>query len=159
MRGTWREPAEVSWTHAVATQAATTVPEAVAPVSVRGHTCFTWSGRVVAVFPFVDGGPADREDPDQVADAGRLLACIHGALLAWPPASPLVTLEPSVIDDDVSHLPDREFGLVHGAARFGLRDNIRYAECRGVSMEDDYQRRQRHGFERLKTRLPEVPTA
>lgn len=237
--GTWRGPAEVSWSHAVATQAATIVPEAVAPISTRGHTYFTWSGRVVAVFPFVAGEPADREDPKQVADAGRLLARIHRALLAWQPASPSVTFEHSVIDDELaesdldawwssclqkvrhgvchgdyyrrnvlvsdgrirgvidwneahvgplirevafaawefghddkmqldrdrfqlfvdayrseaSNLPDWEFDLVDGAARIGLRDNIRYAAHRGVSMEDDYQRRQRHAFEQLKCAL------
>jgi Ser/Thr protein kinase RdoA (MazF antagonist) len=246
---TWREPAEVSWSHAVATQAATKIPEAVAPISVRGHTYFTWSGRVVAVFPFVDGDPADRGHPNQVADSGRLLARIHRALLPWQPASPPVPVEPSVVDDDLaeaeldawwsrclqkvrhgvchgdyfrrnvlvsdgrirgvidwsdahvgplirevgfaawefgkddtlqlvrdrfdlfvdayrteaSHLPEWEFGLVDGAARIALRDNIRHnirhTARRGVSTEDDYHRRQRHAFERLKCALPEVPTA
>lgn len=236
VNGAWREPAEVSWSHAVVVQAATTVPEAVAPISTRGGTYFTWSGRVVTVFPFVDGEPVDRENPNQVADAGRLLSRIHRALLAWQPASPPAPLEPSVIDDELadgdldpwwssclqkvqhgvchgdyyrrnvlvsdgqihgvidwgdahvgplirevgfaawefghdaamqlvrdrfdlfvdayrdesSHLPDWEFDLVDGAARIGLRDNIRYAAHRGVSMDDDYQRRQRRAFERLK---------
>jgi Ser/Thr protein kinase RdoA (MazF antagonist) len=58
----------------------------------------------VAVFPFVDGAPADREDPNQVAAAGRLLARIHRALLAWQPASPPVTLESSVIDDELTEV-------------------------------------------------------
>src|SRR5918992_4868337 len=34
--GTWRKPAEVSWSHAVAIEAATLVPEAVAPTLMRG---------------------------------------------------------------------------------------------------------------------------
>lgn len=242
---TWREPAEVSWSHGVASQAATIVPEAVAPISIGGDTYFTWGGRLVAVFPFVDGGPADREDPNQVADAGRLLACIHRALLAWQPASPPVRLEPSVVDDDLaeveldawwsrclprlrhgvchgdyyrrnllvsdgrirgvidwseahvgplirevafaawefghddamqlvrhrfdlfvdayrreaSHLPHWEFELVHGAARIGLRDNIRYAARHGAWPRDDYHRRQRRAFQSLRSALPEVPTA
>lgn len=241
----WREPAEVSWSHAVASQAARTFPEAVAPISVRGQTYFTWRGRVVAAFPFIDGGPADRQGLSQVADAGRLLARIHRALLAWQPTPAPVTLGPSVVDDELAdhdldtwwshalprvrigvchgdyyrrnvlvtdrqirgvidwneahvgplirelafaawefghddtmelvrhqfdlfvdayrseapHLPDWEFDLVNGAARVGLRDNIRYAARRGVSMDDEYQRRQRASLDRLKCTLPEAPTA
>ncbi len=114
----------MSWSHGVASQVATIVPEAVAPISIRGDTYFTWSDRVVAVFPFVEGEPADREDPNQVADAGRLLACIHRALLAWQPPSPPVTLEPSVIDDELAEgdldawwsrcLPRLRHGVCHG---------------------------------------------
>lgn len=241
---TGRKPAEVSWSHAAATQAATMIPEATAPISICGETSFTWRGRVVAVFPFIDGHPADREDPHQIADAGRLLARIHAALLAWRPDPPPLTPQPAVIDDELadgdldawwsaclpkvrhgvchgdyyrrnllvtdgrirgvidwndahigplirevafsawefghddamqlvrdrfdlfvdayrseaSHLPDWEFDLVDGAARIGLRDNIRYAARRGVSMEGPYQRRQRDAFKRLKGALPQVPT-
>ena len=240
----WRDPAEVSWSHAVATQAARTVPEAVAPISVRDETYFTWNGRVVAVFPFIEGDRADREDLSQVADAGRLLARIHRALLEWQPAPGEMVLGPSVVVDaladpdldawwlqalervrigvchgdyyrrnvlvsdgeirgvidwneahvgplirevafaawefghdgtmqmvrprfdlfvdayrtEASHHTDWEFDLVYGAARVGLRDNIRYAARRGASMEDDYQRRQRAALDRLKCELPHLPT-
>lgn len=56
----------------------------------------------MAVLPFVDGGPADRADPNQVAAAGRLLARIHRALLAWQSAFPRVPGEPSVMDNEVA---------------------------------------------------------
>jgi Ser/Thr protein kinase RdoA (MazF antagonist) len=84
----WRRRSEVAWAHAVSTQAAAAVPEAVAPISVRGETSFSWNGRLVAVFRYVDGEPLDREDAEQVADAGRLLARIHAALLKWQPTQP-----------------------------------------------------------------------
>jgi len=241
----WRDPGEVSWTHAVASHAATLVSEVVAPISMGGHTFFIWNGQLVAVFPFIDGAPADRQDPSQVAEAGRLLARIHRALLASHLAPAPVILGPSVVDDllaeaeldawwsrclprvrhgichgdyyrrnvmvsdgrisgvidwneahvgplirevafaawefahgdameldrdrfalfidayrsEASHLPDWEFDLVHGAARIGLRDNIRYAVRCGASMEHDYQLRQLDALERLRCDLPDGPTA
>lgn len=219
----WRPRSEVAWAHAVSTQAAVAVPEAVAPISVRGETSFSWNGRLAAIFRYVDGEPLDREDAGQVVDAGRLLARIHAALLKWQPTHPHpVMLAPSVVEDqlaepeldawwsrclpdlrhgvchgdyyrrnilvagrrvrgvidwneshvgplvrevafaawefghdeemhlvhdrfrlfvnayrsEATHLPEWEYTLVDGAARIGLRDNVRYALRRGVSVED-----------------------
>jgi Ser/Thr protein kinase RdoA (MazF antagonist) len=236
----WRPLDEVAWAHAVAVQAATAVPAAVAPISLRGKTSFTWNGRVVAIFPYVEGKPLDRDDADQVADAARLLARIHIALLTWNPPVPSVTLAPSVVDDplaereldvwwsqclprvrhgvchgdyyrrnilvadrrirgvidwneshvgplirevafaawefghdedmhllldrfrlfvdayrsEATHLPDWEYSLVGGAARVGLRDNVRYVLRRGGSIEDDYQHRQISALMDLKREFP-----
>lgn len=239
----WRPRGEVAWAHAVATQAATAVPEAIAPMSVRGDTSFSWRGRLVAVFRYVDGEPLDRNDPEQVAEAGRLLARIHGALLEWRTHVHPVVLGPSIVDDllaepeldawwseclpavrhsvchgdyyrgnilvagrrirgvidwneshvgplvrevafaawefghdeemhlvperfwlfvdayrsEATHLPEWEYSVVEGAARIGLRDNIRYALRRDVPVEEEYQRRRVEALRQLKTELPLRP--
>lgn len=120
----WRPSSEVAWAHAVSTQAATAVPEAIAPISVRGETSFSWHGRHVAVFPYIEGERLDREDPEQVADAARLLARIHAALLDWQPYLDPVMLGPSVVDDLLAEpeldawwsrrLPEVRLSVCHG---------------------------------------------
>jgi Ser/Thr protein kinase RdoA (MazF antagonist) len=77
----WRTRAELEWVHAVVRHARTRVPEVVAPFERGGRTVFEWQGRVVAAFPFIAGEMLDRDDPVLRADAARLLALIHTALL------------------------------------------------------------------------------
>ena len=77
----WRRRKELEWAHAVVRHAHTRVPEVVAPFVRRGRTAFEWHGRLVAAFPFVAGEPLDRDDAVLRADAARLLALIHTALL------------------------------------------------------------------------------
>jgi Ser/Thr protein kinase RdoA (MazF antagonist) len=54
---------------------------------------------------------------------------------------------------EATQLPEWEYTLVDGAARIGLRDNIRYALRRGVAVEDHYQRRQVRALRELKCDL------
>ena len=61
----WRHPEDLRWCHDVALEAATAVPEAVAPIRVHGRSFTVWNDRVVAVFPFVEGDVLDRQDAAQ----------------------------------------------------------------------------------------------
>ncbi|MGP4110032.1 phosphotransferase enzyme family protein [Streptomyces sp. 4N509B] len=81
-RGRSREEAE--WCHAVARRAAGGgVSEAVAPVPTRhGGTVVSVGGRPVSLWPYVEGGWADRDDPTQRVEAARLLGRLHRALLS-----------------------------------------------------------------------------
>ncbi len=79
----WRTRAELAWVHAVARHAQRSVPQVVAPIAHGGETVFACDGRLVAVFPFVEGELLNRDDPLLRADAARLLAAIHRALLTW----------------------------------------------------------------------------
>ena len=235
----WRPADELAWAHAVSIRAAGEVPEAIAPIVVGAESSFVWNGRCVAVFPYVDGQPLDREDSERVKDAARLLARIHAALLDWQPHVEPVVLGPSIVEDpladqeldawwsaclpdvrrgvchgdyyrrnilvadreirgvidwngshvgplvreiafaawelghdegmrlvperfrlfvsayrsEAAHVPDWEYDLIEGAACIGLRDNIRYALRRGVSIDDEYQRRQAGALLALWTEL------
>ncbi|HYT73367.1 MAG TPA: phosphotransferase [Vicinamibacterales bacterium] len=80
----WRTRKELEWVHAVVRHAHTRVPEVVTPFERFGRTAFEWQGRLVAAFPFVAGEPFDRDDAVLRADAARLLALIHTALLDCP---------------------------------------------------------------------------
>lgn len=84
----WRAPQELEWVHAVATRAHGSVPQAVAPIPSReGGTVLAWRERCASLFPFLDGIPLDREDHGLRADAARVLAAVHLALLGWPGGS------------------------------------------------------------------------
>lgn len=77
----WRQLAELEWCHAVATAAAASVREAIAPrVSARGETVGLVDGRPVSVWPFIEGQWAGDDDEQQCSQAPVLLAAIHRAL-------------------------------------------------------------------------------
>jgi Ser/Thr protein kinase RdoA (MazF antagonist) len=80
----WRNQAELAWCHAVASHAGSLLEAVVVPLEVKGSTMVRWNGRLVTLSEWVEGTMADRTEPAQVAAAGRLLADIHAALLAWP---------------------------------------------------------------------------
>lgn len=77
----WRSVEELEWCHTVASAAAASVPEAVAPiVGSSGRTVAVVDGRPVSVWPFVDGEWADDDDAGQCSQAAVLLARLHLAL-------------------------------------------------------------------------------
>ncbi len=59
------------------------VEAVVVPLEVECSTMVGWDGRLVAISEWVEGSMADPTEAVQVAAAGRLLADIHGALVAW----------------------------------------------------------------------------
>lgn len=120
----WRRPEDLRWCHEVAREAGKAVPEAVAPIRVRGRSFTVWNDRVVAVFPFVEGDVLDREDAGQVAAAASVLASIHKSLLASPlcstprRTSPVETgglLRDTGLDQQWSAVVDKlRVGVCHG---------------------------------------------
>jgi Ser/Thr protein kinase RdoA (MazF antagonist) len=83
----WRTSAEVAWVHELLAFVAGQVPEAVAPLAAPdGATVLWWRGQPVALFPWVDGTPLDREDAGLRAAAAGLLARVHAALRRRPAA-------------------------------------------------------------------------
>jgi Ser/Thr protein kinase RdoA (MazF antagonist) len=99
----WRTRAELEWVHALARHAQQHIPQVVAPIECMAASIFEVEGRLAALFPYVEGQILDRDDPEQRADAARMLAAIHRALSSWqagarpasslarpaPPADPL----------------------------------------------------------------------
>ncbi|WP_405164857.1 phosphotransferase [Nocardia sp. NBC_01499] len=84
--GVDRDPAEVEWCNGIATAAARTVPEAVAPLPrANGATVEVVAGRPITVWPLIEGEWASSEDPVQVAEAAGLLARVHRALVDYRP--------------------------------------------------------------------------
>jgi Ser/Thr protein kinase RdoA (MazF antagonist) len=77
----WRSSAEMEWCHAVATAAASRVPEAIAPCrTTTRRTVVRVADRPVTVWPFVDGFCGDDADLRQRRSAAELLARLHRAL-------------------------------------------------------------------------------
>src|SRR6266567_3810859 len=68
------------------------------------HTLFLYNGRPVALFPFVEGTPLDREQPVQRDAAAELLARLHCAMLA-DSAAPS---QPQRYLTETAHLPRLE---------------------------------------------------
>jgi Ser/Thr protein kinase RdoA (MazF antagonist) len=93
----WRTLAELAWAYELAAFAATEIPEALAPVRARdGSLAFEQDGRVVSVFPFVDGEVLDRSSERERDSAARLLARLHRVLPSWPNARPRPASRPNV---------------------------------------------------------------
>jgi Ser/Thr protein kinase RdoA (MazF antagonist) len=66
----WRQLAELEWCHAVATAAAASVREAIAPrVNTRGEMVGLVDGRPVSVWPFIEGQWADDDGEQQCSQA------------------------------------------------------------------------------------------
>ncbi|MEV0231061.1 phosphotransferase [Nonomuraea sp. NPDC050786] len=82
-----RAAAESEWCHAIARHAATTLPEAVAPVpTAGGATVITVTGRPISLWPYVEGVWPDSDVPEQRVAGARLLARLHGSLATSRPA-------------------------------------------------------------------------
>ena len=77
----WRTRGELEWVHALASHSRIEVPVVVCPIERGGRTLFECGGRLVAVFPFIQGRFLDRSDPALREDAATLLARVHNALL------------------------------------------------------------------------------
>jgi len=103
----WRTRAELHWVHAVVRHVHVSVPQAVVAIERWGRTTFEWDGRLLALFPFIDGSTLDREDAKLRKQAARLLAGIHTGLLDWTagprPApserAPAFPTKPADLDD------------------------------------------------------------
>lgn len=131
----WRRADQLRWCHDVARDASAFVPEVVPPLRVGDESYTSWNGRLVALFPFVDGQTLDREDPSQVAQAATFLARIHGVLLeARPPAAPAPPVAPVAASrwPHDPRLEDKDLDRAWAGVRDGLISGI----CHG-----DYYRR------------------
>ncbi|MEV5828225.1 phosphotransferase [Spirillospora sp. NPDC052242] len=86
-----RTSAEAEWCHAIALHAASTLPEAVAPVCARdGATVVRIGDRPVSVWPYVEGEWPDEDRREAQTQGARLLARLHRALASHrPPARPV----------------------------------------------------------------------
>ncbi|MFI9591787.1 phosphotransferase enzyme family protein [Nonomuraea sp. NPDC052265] len=81
-----RGMAESEWCHAVARHAATTLPEAVAPLATDGGaTVVVVDGRPISCWPYVEGSWPDSDVPAQREAGARLLARLHRALAGLRP--------------------------------------------------------------------------
>ncbi len=115
----WRTEAEICWVHQLMCFTAMTVPEVVAPLPAKdGVTLFIHAGYPVALFPFVEGQPLNREKRSMREAAARLLAHLHRAMLVWPalrsrpPISPAAPYSwPREYHDQV--LPDADLDAWH----------------------------------------------
>ncbi|MPZ99878.1 MAG: phosphotransferase [Dehalococcoidia bacterium] len=82
-------PDMVAWEHRLVTHLGRHVPEVVAPLpSPEGGTRIVHGRRVTSLYPFVQGGPADRRDPKHRTAAAATLACIHRAAESAPVLAP-----------------------------------------------------------------------
>ncbi len=79
----WRSLSQLGWTHTLMLSLGPLLPVIVAPLrATDGSTFFLYNGRPVALFPFVEGQPLDREQSAQRCAAAELLARLHSAMLA-----------------------------------------------------------------------------
>ncbi|WP_027941147.1 phosphotransferase enzyme family protein [Amycolatopsis taiwanensis] len=88
-----RTSAETEWCHSVAVHAASTLPEAVAPLRARDGATVVWvDGRPVSVWPYVEGEWPDADQPEVRTQGARLLARLHRALATHrPPPRPVAS--------------------------------------------------------------------
>ncbi len=83
----WRSPDQLAQTHAFMLALQSHLPIVVAPLrATDGTTFFLYHGRLVGLFPFVEGQHLIREEPAHRAAAARLLADLHRTALAVSPA-------------------------------------------------------------------------
>lgn len=124
MSPNFRSLGEIAWTHRVV-DLLSDVPEALRPLTARdGSTAFAWRDCPVSVWPFIDGVPLDRDEPDQRRRAAELLARLHRvAAAAGPIADRLTALpvrQPTVLPDPELDTwlrdwrPGPPFGVMHG---------------------------------------------
>ncbi len=100
-----RSLAQLGWTHTLMLSLRPLVPVVVTPLrATDGSTLFLYDGRPVALFPFVEGTPLDREQPAQRHAAAELLARLHSAMLAVSAAPS----QPQRYLTETSHLPRLE---------------------------------------------------
>ncbi|MEU8326137.1 phosphotransferase [Nonomuraea sp. NPDC048881] len=107
-----RGVAESEWCHAVARHAATTLPEAVAPLATAGGaTVVVVAGRPISCWPYVEGEWPDSDVPAQREAGARLLARLHRALAGLRPGPrPVPAFQESGLygdpPPDAADLPD-----------------------------------------------------
>ncbi|MET9070169.1 phosphotransferase [Streptosporangium sandarakinum] len=124
-----RTSAEAEWCHSIAVHAASTLPEAVAPLrALGGATVIRVDGRPVSVWPYVEGGWPDEEQPQVRTQGARLLARLHRTLASHrPPPRPVASfVETGLYGEaphDVPELADRE--LDRWLADFHRRNPVR----------------------------------
>ena len=147
----WRRIEELNWVHNVIGRLAEHVP-AIAPLATTdGSTALPIEGRLLSVFPFIEGKHLDREDPVQRTAAARLLAKFHRAqaslVFAARPASVPGAPTNSPRPADPTELVDPELdrwhasmvaaglpgGLIHGDF---YRRNLLWADERIVAIVD-----------------------
>jgi len=74
----WRSEAEIRWTYEFVRHCAETVPEVVAPIQTKaGDDFIVYEGRVVLVFPYIDGDKLSRLNKNHLWQSARTLARIH----------------------------------------------------------------------------------
>src|SRR5215472_4423717 len=101
----WRSLTQLGWTHTLMLSLCSLFPVVLAPLpATDGSTFFLYNGRPVALFPFIEGAPLDREQPAQRRAAAELLAWLHRAMLAISPAPN----QPQRHLTETSHLPRLE---------------------------------------------------
>jgi len=116
-----RSLVQLGWTHTLMLSLRPLLPVVVAPLrATDGSILFLYDGRPVALFPFVEGTPLDRELPAQRHAAARLLARLHSVMLA----DSTVPSQPQRYLTETAHLPrledpealiDPEFDAWHAA--------------------------------------------
>jgi Ser/Thr protein kinase RdoA (MazF antagonist) len=120
----WRTLEELSWAYELATYASALCPQALPPVrAADGSLAFEHDGRVVSVFPFVEGRMLDRTKAMERDAAAVLLARLHRVLPSWPAARPRPASGPTaprlIPAHDVAALRDPSLDEV--VARLGRR--------------------------------------
>jgi Ser/Thr protein kinase RdoA (MazF antagonist) len=73
----WRQIEELGWVHALIGQFRERIPAIPVLPATDGSTTAAIEGRLLSVYPFVEGAHLDREDPSQRVAAARLLAAMH----------------------------------------------------------------------------------
>jgi Ser/Thr protein kinase RdoA (MazF antagonist) len=97
------------------------IPAVIAPLKAsNGSTLFVHHEHPVALFPYVDGHPVDREDPVQREAAARLLGQLHRAMLTFsvPEATPVRQVRDAPLRPrraDPAALDDAELDSWHAA--------------------------------------------
>jgi Ser/Thr protein kinase RdoA (MazF antagonist) len=82
----WRSDEELEWAYAIASHAADTVPEALAPLRTpSGAAVVRVSDRPISVWPYRAGQWADDDDDATYSQAADLLARVHRALATMSP--------------------------------------------------------------------------
>lgn len=79
--------ASLAYAHQVMQRMSGTLPEVAPPLAqTDGSTILPWEGKLAAVFPFLPGHPVRAEEDEVPTAAARVLAALHRAGLAAPPA-------------------------------------------------------------------------
>ena len=101
----WRSLTQLGWTHTLMLSLRPLFPVVIAPLrAADGSTFFLYNGRLVALFPFIEGVPLDREQPAQRRAAAQLLARLHSAMLTVSAAPS----QPQRYLTETAHLPRLE---------------------------------------------------
>ena len=115
----WREIEELRWVHALIDQLVGRFPAIPALRATDGSTAAPLEGRLLSLYPFIDGAHLDREDPSQRGAAARLLAALHRvqSLITIAPRPPSGPEAPANLPrpEDPPELVDAELDRWHAA--------------------------------------------